>query len=773
MKRALPYALLFASVVALAALAHHLVGSGLAESARVLERTGKLRLLGVEVSREVLVQEAATQTMLLDPDQLADVSDTKIAAFDRQLAKTKELEQLAPDQRVRNVVRELERIDSEQLKPIDEQLLEKMAGGELDEGRALYKEKYLPARAQYASEIAQLSEAADSLAREAEGELNEQTTRTIRLLLGVFAALGVVMLVLVLVNQRRRAAIDASDRLQRLVGITHRLLATNALPELEQQLEKEFSVPVKLRFATAPTSFGTERSLIALRGDRSHLDVPLRIDSQEDRGFWESLALTVSQHVESLEARRVIEEGAARLKASEAQTRAVLQSLSEGLVVIDREQRIEPLWSRSFEAIAPARAGGKFGEWLYPGDEKRRVFFDLLYQQVIDDIFPFEVSAGQFPAVVEREGKSWALSLSPIRSADGSQLDHVIFTVRDVTEETRLRRASLESRDLFQFLERVREQPDEARAFMRETRRELTELQVDLVTLKRRLHTIKGTTAVFGLQAFAELVHHVEDDVEEAGTLRSECESRLLHTWAQFESRVATMLGEERGEQVTMPREAIDSLSAMLVRHGELDGAAWVRGLAMTQLRGRLEGLRRQAQETARKLGKQVEVTIACDELTVDAERYGPFLRSLVHVVRNAVDHGIESAERRAETQKPAAGRLRIEATPASDGVTIAIADDGAGVDFEAVARKAKAKGLPHTTHKDLVAAMFADGVSTRDAVTDLSGRGVGLAAVWSECGRLDGTIEVEVDHGTRFVFHLPSSPSLRLVRPLATAAGA
>jgi chemotaxis protein histidine kinase CheA len=127
--------------------------------------------------------------------------------------------------------------------------------------------------------------------------------------------------------------------------------------------------------------------------------------------------------------------------------------------------------------------------------------------------------------------------------------------------------------------------------------------------------------------------------------------------------------------------------------------------------------------------------------------------------VRNALDHGIEPVADRLALAKPERGRivLRTKPLPAS-GFVVELEDDGRGIDFEAVGRAALRKGLPAKTRADLVTAMFHDGITTREEASELSGRGVGLAAVASSCKAAGGNIEVDSEggKGTCFRFSFP-----------------
>jgi two-component system chemotaxis sensor kinase CheA len=130
----------------------------------------------------------------------------------------------------------------------------------------------------------------------------------------------------------------------------------------------------------------------------------------------------------------------------------------------------------------------------------------------------------------------------------------------------------------------------------------------------------------------------------------------------------------------------------------------------------------------------------------------------MVHVVRNALDHGIESPQERQLLNKTAHGNLFVKADHSGDWLVLSVRDDGRGVDWDKIRQKAMAKGLPIATAADLVNALFSDGISTRDDVSEISGRGIGMAAVKSAITRLNGRIELDsvAGKGTTFRFHIP-----------------
>jgi two-component system chemotaxis sensor kinase CheA len=152
-------------------------------------------------------------------------------------------------------------------------------------------------------------------------------------------------------------------------------------------------------------------------------------------------------------------------------------------------------------------------------------------------------------------------------------------------------------------------------------------------------------------------------------------------------------------------------------------------------------------------MGKtEPRVEIADGGLFVDEKRAAPLFASLVHLVRNAIDHGLETPAERAASgkQHPV---LTLRASVENGEAVIVIQDDGRGVDWDRVRERARTRGLPASSRDDLAAALFSDEFSTRDEATSISGRGVGLAAVRAEVTRLRGRalIESELGRGTLF----------------------
>jgi two-component system chemotaxis sensor kinase CheA len=150
----------------------------------------------------------------------------------------------------------------------------------------------------------------------------------------------------------------------------------------------------------------------------------------------------------------------------------------------------------------------------------------------------------------------------------------------------------------------------------------------------------------------------------------------------------------------------------------------------------------------ARGLGKEIEVTIEPNEMRLCADTLSPVWSVLSHVIRNAIDHGIESRDERVQNGKEPSGRVRLGTRVSESRISIEVSDGGRGVAWDSVAVKAKAKNLPFGTAHDLIEALFADGLSTKEVATDISGRGVGMCAVRQTCRELGGDVQIESEPG-------------------------
>lgn len=172
----------------------------------------------------------------------------------------------------------------------------------------------------------------------------------------------------------------------------------------------------------------------------------------------------------------------------------------------------------------------------------------------------------------------------------------------------------------------------------------------------------------------------------------------------------------------------------------------------------------RMVRDLSKDLGKSIKLLMSGEETEVDRTVIDEIGDPLIHLIRNSIDHGIESPEERTKAGKPEFGTVALRAYPDGNTVVIEVEDDGAGINTEKVLSKAISKGLltqkegEMLTQQEIGNLLFRAGFSTVDIVTDLSGRGVGLDVVKSKIESLNGTVEIKstLGQGSKFTIRLP-----------------
>jgi two-component system chemotaxis sensor kinase CheA len=170
------------------------------------------------------------------------------------------------------------------------------------------------------------------------------------------------------------------------------------------------------------------------------------------------------------------------------------------------------------------------------------------------------------------------------------------------------------------------------------------------------------------------------------------------------------------------------------------------------------------ARDLARNLGKDVELVLAGEETEIDKTMIEDLSDPIIHLIRNAVDHGIESPLERLAAGKPEKSEVRLEARQEGDHIVILVADDGRGMNAERLRAKALEKGLISNEEANTMDErqsfnlVFLPGFSTAAKVSDVSGRGVGMDVVRTNIQKLNGSIEIksELGKGTTFIISLP-----------------
>jgi two-component system chemotaxis sensor kinase CheA len=217
----------------------------------------------------------------------------------------------------------------------------------------------------------------------------------------------------------------------------------------------------------------------------------------------------------------------------------------------------------------------------------------------------------------------------------------------------------------------------------------------------------------------------------------------------------ANLLAQKSGQPALAEATSVVSRLVESIRDSALQ-------LRMVQIGDTFNRFNRVVRDVSRELGKDIELVISGGETELDKSVVEKIGDPLMHLVRNAIDHGIEPADIRAAAGKPVQGRVELNAYHDSGSIVIEVVDDGGGLPKDKILKKAIERGIAQAgdslSDEEVVNLIFQPGFSTADQVSNLSGRGVGMDVVRKNIQALRGRVDVqsEADLGSRFTIRLP-----------------
>lgn len=198
--------------------------------------------------------------------------------------------------------------------------------------------------------------------------------------------------------------------------------------------------------------------------------------------------------------------------------------------------------------------------------------------------------------------------------------------------------------------------------------------------------------------------------------------------------------------------------------------------MRMVPLKATFNKMQRLVRDLSKKVGKKVQLITEGDETEIDRNMVDVINDPLVHMIRNAIDHGIETPSERIAKGKPEKGTILLSAYHSSGNVVVEISDDGKGLDREAILKKAVEKGLVHEgallSEKEIFNLIFEPGFSTAKVVTDVSGRGVGMDVVKRNIEKLRGQVEVHSRPGQGSTFKISLPLTLAIIDGMVVKVG-
>ena len=460
-----------------------------------------------------------------------------------------------------------------------------------------------------------------------------------------------------------------------------------------------------------------------------------------------------------------VEERTAQLRERNREMQVVLDSIEQGIVTVDANCALLPEHSSAIVSFfGEYTAGESFSDLLSRSCALTAEWFSMNWESIEDGFLPLALAIDQLPATATIDERSYTFQYKP-KFDEAGEMAAMLIVVSDVTSDVAREHAEALQRELLSMLESALHDPRGFATFQRESEELLGEVrrashEASTPSERRALHTMKGNAAAFGLGSLAALCH----DLETAWSEGIEDTSQAVHQnlesrWSELGETASRLLGPVSGENISLPISSVESMLGAAIDTGATELALLLTDALLEPTSAALARLEATAHQISDQLERaELRTNVNSHDVRLPRGELSPFWSALVHVIRNAIDHGIEASDERVEASKEASGELTISTETLDDVLVVTVADDGRGVDWDRVKAKAMKLGLPHDTSEDLSTALFANELSTRDEITDLSGRGLGLAVVAEVVTDLHGSIAVSSSQGqgTQMRFSIP-----------------
>lgn len=478
----------------------------------------------------------------------------------------------------------------------------------------------------------------------------------------------------------------------------------------------------------------------------------------------------LEQYSKNLE--KMVEERTQQISSMNRLMKALLDSLSQGFFIFNKEGLCLEVASKACESTIENSPSGKMIWEVLKLTEKKTEGFKKWMSTLFMEMLPFEDLAPLGPeSFPHSAGKNISLEYFPLRNED-QQIDGVVVVASDITSLVEARKQAESEKQFAKLIIHMIRSKNEMGRFIRESQVLLKDLNHALTApasswdreaIFRSLHTLKGGAGLFSVQKLADSCHKAETalnaykeqpSVSQAENLLKHCQEVQVQ-FEKFLQETKDILGASILSQERLLEVPASDLNALFEK---LQGVPQAHAIAEKTLGHLLfepvENFFKPYKEVsfrlAEKEGKVLrDIQIHGGTVSVVPEIYGPLFATFVHAFRNAVDHGIEAPEIRHKAGKPEGGEILLKCErvdlPAPT-IKISVRDDGAGVNAQKIRAKLADRGLTteHESDAQVIQHIFDSQFSTKEQITETSGRGVGMDAIKFEAQQLGGKVWVE-----------------------------
>lgn len=457
---------------------------------------------------------------------------------------------------------------------------------------------------------------------------------------------------------------------------------------------------------------------------------------------------------------------------------ALLDSLGQGFFLFNSKGLCSDVYSKACEQTVENKPAGKM-IWDVLGLKDKQVpGFQKWMTTVFSEMLPFEDLAPLGPPEFQHsQGRKIQLQYHPLRNAN-SQMEAVVVVSTDITELVEAQKSAAAEKSYAQMIISLVQQKRYVQSFLQESEELLKEMKLELArgqnaspeSLFRYLHTLKGGAATFSIQPMVDQAHQSEnlltnwkfEPSEKAFNDLKESSLLIENKFRSFLNENESILGSAekmKKRWVEVPADKLWNFERSLPPTFQ---KSFTESFLMESAGVHFHQYSEVIKNVAEREGKSLhDLKIVNGDLLVLPEVYSTLFSTFVHAFRNAVDHGIETPDIRESLGKNPSGQIQVEfkqfSDKGQDWLHIQVQDDGSGIDPAKIRARLTSKGMDVSKEDDyqVIQHVFDSQFSTKEAVTETSGRGVGMDAILHAASKLGGKAYVTSIIGKGTTLHV------------------
>ncbi len=489
----------------------------------------------------------------------------------------------------------------------------------------------------------------------------------------------------------------------------------------------------------------------------------------------------LEQYSKNLE--KMVEERTRQITKLNLQMKALLDSLSQGFFIFNEVGHVLDVSSKACENTIESHPAGKKIWDVLKLREKKIDGFKKWMSTLFSEMLPFEDLAPLGPELFPHsKGRHISLEYFPLREEE-NKIKGIVVVATDITSLVEARKQAENEKQYAKLIINLIRSKNEIGRFIRESQLILNELRQiisvsqppwDSEAIFRCLHTLKGGAGLFSVHNMSETCHYAETRLTEyngnktqanADLLKSQCQAVELQ-FHKFLSETKDILGSSilsKQRLLEIPASEINNLLEQLsgIPQAKIIAENTFGYLLYEPIKNFFEPYKEVSFRLAEKENKSLRnVEFKNDMIPVVPEVYGPLFATFIHAFRNSIDHGIETPEIRHKHGKPEGGEILVKFERQDIPVPtlrISVSDDGGGIDPQKIRARLANMGIKsdHESNHEVVQHIFDSQFSTKEKITETSGRGVGMDAIRHEALALGGKIWVESNQGKGSVLYV------------------